>query len=128
MKKFQNWLKIREGFGINYDELPNFMRPNSYDVSRINQDKQNVDLIYQSKAINFDPQDRPQDFICIKKVNSVQTLHIPAKLVLPSFRASILYGMKMCKPKNSFSAPVRQLVKQIAEINDQLKLIRNKDV
>ncbi len=120
---FKDWLNMTEGFGINYDNLPGVLNPNQYDPKAIETQKSSLlNQMYQSNAIIFNAKDRPQDFIKVDKLNTVQTLNINPHERLPSFEgATILYGMKFTTAGEQIS---RDSSKKIKELQTELENLR----
>lgn len=124
--KFRTWI-YDEGFGIDYDKLPDGFRSDSFDAESIvaNNGRQKlVSQIADSNSIDFHPENRPQDFIKIEPVNKLTKFDPPQPL--RSFEGSeILYGMKFNAKsnllENGFSKEVEELKAQRKKLIDLKK-------
>lgn len=119
---FKQWL--HEGFGVDYDNLPNAFRPDSFDATSISAQsgrQKLVGQIYDSNSINFDPEDRPQDFIKINSINQLSKFDPPQPL--KSFEGSeILYGMTFDAKSNLLS---QEFSKNVKFLKEELKKLMN---
>lgn len=118
--KFRNW--IYEGFGVDYENLPEPFRRDTFDADSILAKRRRQKLVgqvFDSNAIDFDPEDRPQDFIKVQPVNKLTKFDPPQPL--KSFEGSeILYGMRFNANSNlleeGFAKEVDELKAKIAEL------------
>lgn len=118
--KFRTW--IYEGFGVDYENLPEPFRKDTFDADSIlaKRGRQKlVGQVFDSNAIDFHPEDRPQDFIKVQTVNKLTKFDPPQPL--KSFEGSeILYGMRFNANSNlleeGFAKEVDRLKTKMAEL------------
>lgn len=137
---FRDWLELDEGWGINYDAIPSTtvfgsqMSPeNSYGRDLKNSWSKEL---YNSNFVDFSLEDRAQDFIKLKPLNSAKQLpfsQVDEKSRLPKFDGQIFYGFTFEKignvdeRMNQFYVDQRnEVATKLKEVMEQLKVANAK--